>query len=68
MRKVKINGHVMEISNEIETIAELMKDLELKSPVIIVEHNEVVLKKQDLNKAKVASEDKIEFVQFVGGG
>ncbi|HLS66967.1 MAG TPA: sulfur carrier protein ThiS [Pseudogracilibacillus sp.] len=63
-----INGEKMNVPKSISTITELIEHLELKSPVIIVEHNEVILQKGEHEKTKIAPGDTIEFVQFVGGG
>lgn len=66
--KVQINGEMIEIPETIETVTQLIEHLELSSPVIIVEHNEEVLQKDQHQATKLSSGDKIEFVQFVGGG
>lgn len=66
--KLHINGTMIDVPETIETITQLIDHLELSSPVIIVEHNEVVLQKDEHEEVKLSSGDKIEFVQFVGGG
>jgi len=66
--QVQINGSVMELSSKIETVAQLMEHLDLKSPIIIVEHNKNILQKEDHKTTIVEDGDTIEFVQFVGGG
>lgn len=63
-----VNGRDMTVPKNIETIYELIHHFDLKSPVIIVEHNEVILETGQHEKTKINSGDKIEFVQFVGGG
>ena len=63
-----INGSTMTVPSSIETIRELIDYLDLQSPVIIVEHNEEILQKDDHEQVKIQAGDKIEFVQFVGGG
>lgn len=68
MKQVQINGKPLEISQEIETVKQLINHLQLKSPIIIVEHNQIVLQKAEHEQTKIATGDKIEFVQFVGGG
>lgn len=68
MKQVTINGKAMDVSREIETIEQLIDDLSLKSPVIIVEHNKHILQKEDHPKTIVQEGDTVEFVQFVGGG
>lgn len=63
-----INGKEITVPNTIQTVKQLIDYYEFKSPVIIVEHNEVVLQKDAHEQTKVNAGDKIEFVQFVGGG
>jgi len=66
--QLTINGEQMNVPSSIKTITELIEHLELKSPVIIVEHNDIILQKGEHEKTEIKSGDKIEFVQFVGGG
>ncbi|MBO1002270.1 sulfur carrier protein ThiS [Pseudogracilibacillus auburnensis] len=66
--KLQINGAEMEIPKTIKNITQLIDHLKLNSPVIIVEHNDVILPKEDLDDAMLTAGDKVEFVQFVGGG
>lgn len=68
MKQMLINGSTMEVCEEVETVKQLMEHLDLKSPIIIVEHNEKILQKSDHELVKVQEGDTIEFVQFVGGG
>ena len=63
-----INGSVIEIPKTIQTISELIDHFDFNTPVIIVEHNNVILQKGEHETAKINDGDKIEFVQFVGGG
>lgn len=66
--KLQINGAEMDIPKTIKNITQLIDHLKLNSPVIIVEHNDVILPKEDLDDAMLTAGDKVEFVQFVGGG
>lgn len=63
-----VNGRDMTVPNKIKTVKELIYHFDLQSPVIIVEHNDVVLEKGEHEKITINDGDKIEFVQFVGGG
>jgi len=63
-----INGNVVEVPKSVRTVSELIDHLELQSPIIIVEHNEVILKKEEQQTTQLSPKDKLEFVQFVGGG
>ncbi len=68
MNQLYINGKTMDVPKEVETIEQLIEELSLKSPVIIVEHNKCILQKEDHVKVVIQEGDTIEFVQFVGGG
>lgn len=63
-----VNGRDVTVPSEIQTIRQLIEHFDLKSPVIIVEHNEVILEKEEHGQTKIKDGDKVEFVQFVGGG
>lgn len=65
---LRINDEMIHVPKSIQTIADLIHHLELKNPVIIVEHNHVILKNDMHKQTKIQDGDKIEFVQFVGGG
>lgn len=66
--EILINGTTLEVPKTINTITELIAHLNLKSPVIIVEHNDIILKDGEHEKVQVQAADKVEFVQFIGGG
>lgn len=68
MMTLYINGNEVSVPDNLVTIEDLIEHFKFKSPVIIVEHNEKILKKADHKETKVSEGDKIEFVQFVGGG
>lgn len=63
-----VNGREVTVPETIKTVSQLINHFDLKSPVIIVEHNNVILEKGEHEKVKIKAGDKIEFVQFVGGG
>lgn len=66
--KLHINGSVVEIPRTIKTISQLINHFDFSTPVIIVEHNNVILQNGEHETTKINDGDKIEFVQFVGGG
>jgi len=66
--QLRINGERVTVPQTITTISDLIEYFEIKNPVFIVEHNENILEKKDHAHTKVNEGDKIEFVQFVGGG
>lgn len=63
-----VNGESVQVPKTIETISELIDHYGFKNPVIIVEHNEVILDRKEHEQTKVLEGDQVEFVQFVGGG
>ena len=66
--EVTINGNAMVIPEKVDTITKLIEHLEINNPVVIVEHNDVILQKESHENTMVQASDRIEFIQFVGGG
>ncbi|SDN39364.1 sulfur carrier protein [Paenibacillus sp. yr247] len=66
--KLHINGQSVDVPDEIRTIGELLEHFELSEKMLVVEHNENILQKEDHVKAKLSEGHKIEIVHFVGGG
>lgn len=66
--KLQINGEEVIVPQSIKTISDLIDHFEINNPVIIVEHNENILEKDEHDQTTVKEGDRIEFVQFVGGG
>jgi len=65
--KLIINGETKEYSSNI-TIEEILNLLKIKNKVMASAVNMEVVKEKDWNKFKLKDGDKIEFLQFVGGG
>jgi len=66
--EVTINGNELVIPTAVDTITKLIKHLEINNPVVIVEYNDVILQKEAHENTMIQSSDRIEFIQFVGGG
>lgn len=66
--KLRVNGEDVTVPVTITTVTELINYFAIKSPVVIVEHNDAILEKTDHSNSKLADGDRIELVQFVGGG
>ncbi|WLD93895.1 sulfur carrier protein ThiS [Alkalihalobacillus sp. AL-G] len=66
--RLRINGDTVEVPDTVATVSELVEYFELNNRVVMVELNENILDKQTHPEAKVADGDKLEIVQFVGGG
>lgn len=45
-----------------------MEHYQINNPIVIVEHNHSIIEKNAYANTKVKDGDKIELVQFVGGG
>jgi sulfur carrier protein len=64
---IVVNGERVEIDGPL-TVAELLARLEIDPRRVAVEHNLVVLKRTAFEGASVGEGDRIEIVNFVGGG
>jgi len=65
--QVTINGEIKQIDVELN-LFELLEKLELPATRVAVELNRDVIRKKDWEKTKIADQDKIEIIHFVGGG
>lgn len=66
--KLLINGQYETVPTTISTIKEVMEHYKINNPIVIVEHNNSIIEKTAYANTKVDDGDKIELVQFVGGG
>ena len=64
--KLIINGEAKE--SNARTIQELIEELEIESKVMASAVNMNVIKKEQWNSHQLLENDKVEFLQFVGGG
>ena len=67
MAKIQLNGKKISILTNFSVI-DLIKKYKLKEKKIAIELNGVILPKQNYRKKKLKNDDKIELVQFIGGG
>jgi len=67
MAKIQLNGRKISIHSNFSVI-DLIKKYKLKEKKIAIELNGVILHKQNYRKKKLKNNDKIEIVQFIGGG
>jgi thiamine biosynthesis protein ThiS len=65
--KLEINGE-MRFVKASATVRELLENLDIKPDRVAVELNRRIVKRQDWDRAALQELDKIEIVQFVGGG
>lgn len=66
--RLLINGNEVRIEKPIKTIQDVIDYYHISNPVVIVEHNQQILEKSDHGHTSVKEGDKLELVQFVGGG
>lgn len=62
-----INGKVKEFDNEI-TLAKLLKELSLEGKVMAAAVNMEIVKQDDWESYRLKDSDKLELLDFVGGG
>jgi sulfur carrier protein len=64
---LEINGEKRSVP-VVETVRELIRHLEIGEDRIAVEVNRKIVLRGEWDKTSVKDQDKIEIVQFVGGG
>jgi thiamine biosynthesis protein ThiS len=64
---IRLNGEPFEIAGPV-TISALLAELNIDPRIVAVEHNVVVVKKQQYETTMIGEGDEIEIVRFVGGG
>tara|TARA_Y100000992_G_C20841993_1_gene294161 strand:- start:287 stop:490 length:204 start_codon:yes stop_codon:yes gene_type:complete len=67
MAKIQLNEKQLKINKNL-SIKNLLKKYKLNERKIAIELNGVILPKQLYGKKKIKDRDKIEIVQFIGGG
>ena len=65
--RLTVNGEIFETSGS-ATITELLNELKIEPGRVAVEINQSIIKKADYSKFKLYDGDKVEIVNFVGGG
>lgn len=67
MAKIQLNGKRISIHTNF-SVRDLLKKYKLKEKKIAIELNGIILPKHHYGKKKLKNNDKIEVVQFIGGG
>lgn len=65
--KLQINGKQKEIS-PVSNVRELLELLEVAEGPVAVELNRKIIRRRDWGKTFISDGDRVEIVQFVGGG
>jgi sulfur carrier protein len=64
---LEINGEAREISS-VSNVQELLEFLGITGNRVAVELNRKIVRRGDWQSATISDQDKVEIVQFVGGG
>ena len=64
---IVLNGKKFELKKK-DTIAHLLKKIDIKSSKVAVEVNKVVIPKEKYKYFKFREKDRVEIVTFIGGG
>jgi len=62
-----VNGENLELLN-VETLQDLLKELQIEPQRVAVEINVSIVKKSDYSTFKLNEGDRVEIVNFIGGG
>jgi sulfur carrier protein len=65
--EVMINGDTFKFGDQL-TLLELLQQLEIDEQRVIVEHNSKLIKQDAFASQVVSANDKLELLEFVGGG
>jgi thiamine biosynthesis protein ThiS len=65
--RITLNGDPFEAAGPL-TVSQLLAHLGIDSRRVAVEHNEIVLKRATFDSTILADGDRVEIVNFVGGG
>jgi sulfur carrier protein len=65
---IKLNGEIVELSGDIQTIQQLLVFYKLEDRLVIVEHNREIIVKDQYESTNIQNGDEVELVHFVGGG
>jgi len=65
--KITVNGEPRAIARA-RNVAELIDELGLPAPAILVEHNDVALRRDEWPTRPLVEGDRIELVRIVAGG
>lgn len=65
--KIVLNGKVVEVEKGL-SVAELVAQKNFSPNMVIIEHNQQLLKKDVWPQIKLQNNDKLEIFQLVGGG
>ena len=65
--KLRVNGDEREITRA-RNVAELVEELGLPAPAMLVEHNGLALRREEWRTRVLAEGDRLEIIRVVAGG
>jgi thiamine biosynthesis protein ThiS len=66
--KIIINGKEASVEKNEISILDFLRSKNIHPDTVAVELNSVIVKRNDFEKILITASDKVEIVQFVGGG
>ena len=67
MAKIQLNGKKVFIKSKF-SILDLLKQYKLSNKKVAIEHNGIIVSKENFKKKYLKDKDKVEIVHFIGGG
>ena len=67
MAKIQLNGKKVTIKNN-DSIFDLLKKYKFLNKKLAIEHNGMIIAKENFKKKILKNNDKVEIVHFIGGG
>lgn len=68
IKKVQLNGEIVELPEDVESVWDLLNFYELENRIVVVEVNKDITVKENYKHTPVVAGDVIEIIHFVGGG
>lgn len=66
--RLEINGDMRVVSDEVRTVEDLVRELELVPETVLIEHNGTALHRREWKESSLKAEDQIEILRVVAGG
>ncbi|MDY6847706.1 MAG: sulfur carrier protein ThiS [Geoalkalibacter sp.] len=65
--KITVNGREREVADGL-TLAQLLSEMKMDARSLAVERNQIIAEREDFEATVLEDGDRLEIVQFVGGG
>ena len=67
MAKIQLNGKKVVVKSNY-SLFDLLKKYKLTNKKVAIEHNGIIVSKENFKKKFLKNNDKVEIVHFIGGG